>query len=77
MQHLSDESELWRLPEVLAYLRVGRTSFYEGMALDIYPRPIKMGKRTKLWLAREIKALVKLAIAKRSDPESVEEEVAS
>ena len=66
MQDVYGESQLLRLPEVLKILRIGRTAFYEGIKLGIYPKPIRLGKRTAVWLYRELKEVIKQAIAERS-----------
>ncbi|WP_427913903.1 helix-turn-helix transcriptional regulator [Ramlibacter sp. MMS24-I3-19] len=66
MQDVYGDSQLLRLPEVLKVLRIGRTAFYEGIKLGIYPKPIRMGKRTAVWLHGELKDVIKQAIAERS-----------
>jgi prophage regulatory protein len=40
------------------YIPVSRSSFYEGIKLGIYPKPIRLGKRTSAWRLSEILAVV-------------------
>lgn len=51
-----DKGRLLRLPEVLKILPISRTTFYEGIALGIYPAPVRLGKRTVAWWEGEILA---------------------
>lgn len=37
---------------------VSRSSFYEGIKLGIYPRPVRLGKRISAWRLSEILAVV-------------------
>jgi prophage regulatory protein len=37
---------------------VGKTSWYEGIKAGKYPPPIKLGPRTSVWRAEDIRALL-------------------
>ena len=49
---------LLRIDEVLRRVPVSRASLYEGIKLGIYPRPVRIGKRTVAWRERDIAALI-------------------
>lgn len=33
---------------------ISRSSFYEGVRIGIYPKPVKLGKRTSAWWMSEL-----------------------
>ena len=47
-----------RLPQVLALIPVGRSSWWRGCKEGIYPKPIKLGPRTTVWRAEDIAAFI-------------------
>jgi prophage regulatory protein len=49
---------LLRINEVLRRVPVSRASLYEGIKLGIYPRPVRIGKRTVAWRERDIDELI-------------------
>jgi prophage regulatory protein len=49
---------LIRIDEVLRRVPVSRSSLYEGISLGIYPRPVRIGKRTVAWRSRDIDELI-------------------
>ena len=49
---------LLRLDEVLRRVPISRASLYEGIKLGMYPRPVRIGKRTVAWREVEINALI-------------------
>ena len=51
-------SRLLRLPQVLARFPVGRSSWYAGIAAGLYPRPVRIGKRSVAWREEEVTALI-------------------
>jgi prophage regulatory protein len=53
-----DEAALLRLPQVLALVPVGRSSWWQGCRDGRYPKPIRLGPRTTAWRARDILALI-------------------
>lgn len=38
-----------RLPEVLKLLGISRSTFYKGIKLGKYKKPVKVGKRVSAW----------------------------
>lgn len=51
-------SRLLRLRDVLALLPISRTSFYEGVRIGLYPKPVKLGKRTCAWREDELQKYI-------------------
>ena len=49
---------LLRINQVLALVPVGRSSWWEGCRTGRYPKPIKLGPRTTVWRAEDIKAFI-------------------
>ena len=47
-----------RLPQVLALIPVGKSSWWRGCKSGRYPKPVKLGPRTTAWKAEDIAALV-------------------
>lgn len=47
-----------RLPQVLALIPVGRSSWWRGCKTGRYPKPVKLGPRTTAWRAEDIAALM-------------------
>lgn len=47
-----------RLPQVLALVPVGKSSWWEGCKSGRYPKPIKLGPRTTVWRAEDIRAFI-------------------
>jgi prophage regulatory protein len=49
---------LIRIDEVLRRLPMSRASFYAGIKAGMYPRPVRIGKRSVAWLEPEINGLI-------------------
>lgn len=47
-----------RLPQVLALIPIGKSSWWRGCQTGRYPKPVKLGPRTTVWRAEDIAALV-------------------
>ena len=47
-----------RLPQILAIVPVGKSSWWAGCKTGRYPKPVKLGPRTTVWRAEDIAALV-------------------
>jgi predicted DNA-binding transcriptional regulator AlpA len=58
-----DPRALLRLPQVLRLVPVGASSWWAGIRRGDYPRGIKLGKRTTVWKASDILALIERATA--------------
>lgn len=50
------DGELLTLREVLELLNIGKSTWYYGIAKHIYPKPIKISARTRLWALVDIEA---------------------
>ena len=48
-----------RLPQVLALIPVGKSSWWRGVKEGRYPEPVKIAPRTSAWKVEDIAALVK------------------
>ncbi len=57
-QNSTPPSGLLRLPQVLALIPVGKSSWWRGCKTGRYPKPVKLGPRTTVWRAEDIAALM-------------------
>ena len=48
-----------RLSQVLALIPVGKSVWWERCKTGRFPRPIKLGPRTTVWLAEDIQEFIK------------------
>ncbi len=48
-----------RLPQVLSFIPISRSSWWAGVKCGKYPAPIKLGANTTVWKAEDIHALIK------------------
>jgi prophage regulatory protein len=57
-----DPDKLVRIEEIIGpngLIPVSRSSFYAGIKLGIYPRPVRLGKRTSAWRMSELLKVIK------------------
>jgi predicted DNA-binding transcriptional regulator AlpA len=47
-----------RLPEVLRYIPVSRSTWLAGVKSGRFPKPIKLGERISAWRAEDVRALI-------------------
>ena len=47
-----------RLPAILQFLSISKTTFYRGIRNGLFPRPRKLTEKTSVWNAAEIRAIV-------------------
>lgn len=47
-----------RLPQVLQFIPVGKSSWWAGVASGRYPQPVKLAARTTAWRAEDIRRLI-------------------
>lgn len=47
-----------RLPQVLALVPIGKSSWWEGCKEGRFPKPVKLGPRTTVWRAEDIRAFI-------------------
>ena len=57
-QNSTPPSGLLCLPQVLALIPVGKSSWWRGCKTGRYPKPVKLGPRTTVWRAEDIAALM-------------------
>ncbi|WP_112184624.1 AlpA family phage regulatory protein [Ralstonia sp. GX3-BWBA] len=50
------DDKILRLPAVLSITGTGKTTLYEWMKLDLFPRQIRLGSRAVGWRASEVAA---------------------
>lgn len=61
-----------RLPDVMAWLAIGRSLVYSQVATGRLPEPVKLGLRAVGWPSHEIGQVVAARIAGATDAEIVE-----
>ena len=54
-----------RLPQVLRFIPLGKTSWWEGVKSGRYPKPIKLSARCTAWRAEDIRELIKSLSGRR------------
>ena len=47
-----------RLPQVLSFIPVGKSTWWAGVSSGRFPKPIKIGPRTTAWKAQDIHKLI-------------------
>ncbi len=47
-----------RLPQVLALIPVGKSTWWEGCKTGKFPKPIKLSERTTVWRVEDINAYI-------------------
>lgn len=47
-----------RLPDVLAFVPIGRSSWWAGVRDGKYPKPVKLSPQVSAWRAEDIHALI-------------------
>ncbi|PUE55669.1 helix-turn-helix transcriptional regulator [Limnohabitans parvus] len=57
---------LLRLNQVLKLFPVSRSTWYSGVAKQIFPAPVQLSARSVAWIESEILALIASAASKRS-----------
>lgn len=50
-----------RIPEVLRYYPVSRSTWWAGVRSGRYPQPVNLGKRCTAWRAEDIRDLIESA----------------
>jgi len=46
-----------RLPAILSFLSISKTTFYAGVRAGLFPGPIKLSRRTSVWRASDIRKI--------------------
>ncbi|NLX50501.1 MAG: AlpA family phage regulatory protein [Deltaproteobacteria bacterium] len=52
------QTGLLRLKQVLRFIPVSRSSWWQGVRSGKFPKPLKLGERTTCWKSEDIRALV-------------------
>ena len=47
-----------RLPQILAILPIGKSTWWLGVSTGRYPKPVKLGRRITAWRVEDIRALI-------------------
>ncbi|WP_300686143.1 AlpA family transcriptional regulator [uncultured Bilophila sp.] len=50
-----------RLPQILKLFPISKSAWWKGCAIGRYPKPLKLGPRTTVWCAEDIKAFIENA----------------
>ena len=48
-----------RLPQVLRFFPVGKSTWWDGVKNGRFPEPVKLGPRTTAWRAEDIHELIR------------------
>lgn len=48
-----------RLPQILTIFPISKSAWWEGCKTGRYPKPVKLGPRTTVWKAEEIRELIR------------------
>jgi prophage regulatory protein len=59
MQFTIPETGFVRLPEILAVIPVGKSSWWKGVKSGRYPKSVKLSPRCTAWKAEDIHTLIK------------------
>jgi prophage regulatory protein len=60
---IAEREGLVRLEEFLGYGRaipMSRSAWLQGVRIGIFPKPLKLGRRLRVWRAADIKALIEV-----------------
>ena len=52
------ETGLLRIKQVLKFVPVSRSSWWQGVKSGRYPKPFKLSERTTVWKSQDIRALI-------------------
>jgi predicted DNA-binding transcriptional regulator AlpA len=52
------ETGFLRLPQVLAVYPVKKSTWWRGIAIGRFPKPVKLGPRITAWRVEDIRALI-------------------
>ena len=59
MLHTIPETGFVRLPQVLAVIPLGKTSWWAGVKSGRFPKPIKLSENCTAWRAEDIHKLIR------------------
>lgn len=55
--------EIWRLPRVLSYNGMSRSTLYASVLTGVWTKPVRLSRRSVGWPAGEVQRLVNARIA--------------
>lgn len=58
MKHDKEALGYMRLPEILILFPVSKSTWWEGVRIQRYPQPIKLGPRMTAWRKKDITKLL-------------------
>lgn len=47
-----------RLPQILKFFPISKSAWWQGCRSGRYPQPVKLGPRTTVWRAEDIRELI-------------------
>lgn len=56
--HILPETGFVRLPTILKIFPVSKSTWWAGIKIGRFPRPVKLGPRTTVWRVEDIRALI-------------------
>ena len=62
------DEKLLKLKEVLACLRISKSSWYDGVRRNVFPQPVRIGTRTVVWLESDIESYLQKTTEVRANP---------
>ena len=60
------ETGFLRLPEVLKFHPVSKSTWWAGVKSGRYPQPVKLGERATAWRAEDLRALIENAASAKT-----------
>lgn len=57
---------IWRLPEVVRRTGLSRSTIYEMVSREEFPRQVKLGRRAVGWLANDVDEWIRSKVDSRS-----------
>lgn len=69
VQTINRTEALLRLPEVKSLAGISRSEIYRRISEGGFPKPVKLGSRTNVWLLSEVQAWIAARIAARDAKE--------
>ena len=51
--------DLLKLKEVLAWLRISKSTWYDGVDRQVFPQPVRIGTRSVFWFNSDIEDYIR------------------
>lgn len=65
-RHIMATTTIWRLPEVVRRTGLSRSTIYEMVSREEFPRQVKLGRRAVGWLANDVDEWIRSKVDSRS-----------